>query len=397
MISEPVFFHVDLDAFFASVEQLDNPAYRGKPVIVGGDPGKRGVVSTCSYEARKFGVHSAMPMVRAVSLCPHAVFLPGRMHRYAEKSREVMDIFDSYSPFVQQMSIDEAFVDMTGTTNLFGPVGETARRLKQDVREKTGLTVSVGVASNRYIAKIASGLSKPDGLVVVPMGEEAAFMSRLRLKDVWGIGEKTRARLEDSGLSTVASILSCSETLLQGILGSGGGSFLHTVIRGVDPGLFVGESATRSLSSEHTFAEDVIDGDALETALLELSSEVMYRMLDAGLSGRTVHLKIRYSDFRTVSIQETFDRSITDTGDLFARAKGLLAKKRERTVPVRLLGVGIFNVTDEPLPEQGDLFAPRGSGRQRKVEEALLALSRKRGKKLVTRARLIGPSEGNDE
>jgi DNA polymerase-4 len=397
MTAEPVFFHVDLDAFFASVEQLDNPAYRGKPVIVGGDPGKRGVVSTCSYEARTFGVRSAMPMARAVSLCPHAIFLPGRMHRYAEKSREVMEIFDTFSPHVQQMSIDEAFVDMTGTTRLFGPVNETARRLKKEVHEKTGLTVSVGIASNRYIAKIASGLSKPDGLVLVPHGEEAAFMSRLRLKDVWGIGEKTRARLEDTGLSTVASILSCSELLLQGILGPGGGTFLHTVIRGIDPGLFVGESATRSLSSEHTFAEDVIESETLETTLLELSSEVMYRMLDANLSGRTVHLKIRYSDFRTVSIQETFDRSVTDTGDLFTRAKGLLGKKLERTVPVRLLGVGLFNVVDEPLPEQQDLFESGNSKKQRKVEEALLALSRKRGKKMVTRARLIAPTNGNDE
>jgi DNA polymerase IV len=259
------------------------------------------------------------------------------------------------------------------------------------------LTVSVGVAPNRYVAKIASGLSKPDGLVIVRAGDEAAFMTRLRLKDVWGIGEKTRARLEESGLATVEQILACSESLLQGILGPGGGTFLHTVIRGIDPGLFVGESATRSLSSERTFAEDVIDADALETTLLELSSEVMYRMLDAGLSGRTVHLKIRYSDFRTVSIQETFDRSVRDTGDLFARAKGLLARKLERTVPVRLLGVGIFNVTDEPLPEQGDLFESRDTGRQRKVEEALLALSRKRGKKLVTRARLIDSAEGPDE
>lgn len=389
MNAEPVFFHVDLDAFFASVEQLDNPEYRGKPVIVGGDPAKRGVVSTCSYEARKFGVHSAMPMVRAVTLCPHAIFLHGNMHRYAEKSREVMRVFDGFSPSVQQISIDEAFIDMTGTERLFGPPADTARRLKALVKEKTGLTVSVGVAPNRYIAKIASGLSKPDGLVIVRPGEEAAFMERLRLKDVWGIGEKTRERLESAGLSTVESILGCSEPLLQSILGPAGGSYLHMVVRGVDPGICAGESATRSLSSERTFSEDIQERETLETALLDLSSEVMYRLIDEGLSGKTVHLKIRYADFRTVSVQETGDVSVSDTADLFSRAKTLLERKLERGNPVRLLGIGVFNVTDEPGPEQQDLFDSGTSARRRKVEEALHALSKKRGKKLVTRARLL--------
>lgn len=395
MSAAPVFFHVDLDAFFAAVEQLDNPAYRGKPVIVGGEIGKRGVVSTCSYEARKFGVHSAMPMNKAVALCPDGIFLRGRMGRYHEKSREVMNIFDSFSPSVRQMSVDEAFLDMSGMERLFGSSEESARALKQKVQAETGLTVSVGAAPNRYIAKIASGLSKPDGLVVVNPGDEALFMSRLRLKDVWGIGEKSRARLEDAGLATVPSILACSEGLLQGLLGPAGGSFLFSVIRGIDTGIFIGESASHSISGEHTFEYDIGDIEAIETALLELSSDVMYRLLDEGLSGRTVHLKLRYSDFRTVSIQETGDKNINDTGDLYGRALALFLKKYDRSAPIRLLGVGIHNVMEGGRNDQLDLFDTGTAKRKRKVEEAIHALSLKRGKKMVTRARLI-ESTGKD-
>jgi DNA polymerase-4 len=391
MTMQPVFFHADLDAFFASVEQLDNPSYRGKPVIVGGDPKSRGVVSTCSYEARKFGVHSAMPMARAVQLCPQAIFLPGRMHRYHEKSREVMDVFASFSPDVQQLSVDEAFLDMTGTERLFGLPGETAKRLKQAVRDRTGLTVSIGVAANRYIAKIASGRSKPDGLFIVAPGDEARFMAALPLKDVWGVGEKTRERLQAAGLSTVPALLECSEPLLRGLLGQAGGTFLHTVLCGTDPGIFAGERSSRSMSTEHTFACDIVDTDALDTALLELSSEIMFRLLDEGLSSKTVHIKIRYADFRTVSAQETGDTAISDSTDLFARARTIFGKKYERGNPVRLLGLGVFNVTDGKEPEQRDLFDDGKNDRRRMVEEAVHTLAKKRGKRdIVTKARLVG-------
>jgi len=389
MTVKPIFFHVDLDAFFASVEQFDNPDYRGKPVIVGGDASSRGVVSTCSYEARRYGVHSAMPMARAVALCPQAIFLHGRMHRYSEKSREVMRILSDFSPSVQQISIDEAFLDMSGTERLFGKPEDVAKKLKKRVQDETGLTVSVGVAANRYIAKISSGLSKPDGLVIVSSGEEESFMKKLRLKDVWGVGEKTRTRLEESGLSTVTAIHDCSESLLRGILGEAGGSFLYTVVRGIDPGICTSASASRSISSEYTFPTDLTDIETMETTILDLSSDLMYRLLDEGYSSRTVHIKIRYGDFTTVSIQETSDRNILDTGDLFSRAKNLFNKKYNRFQPIRLIGIGIYNLTEKPIPEQIDLFADKPSGNQRKVEEAIHALTKKRGKKMVTRARLI--------
>ncbi len=386
---EPVFFHVDLDAFFAAVEQLDHPEYRGKPVIVGGEVGKRGVVSTCSYEARKYGVRSAMPMHRAVELCPDAIFLRGRMSRYYEKSREVMAVLADFSPDVAQMSVDEAFLDMTGTKLLFGEPEQAARSLKRQVHERTGLTVSVGVAPNRYIAKIASGLSKPDGLVVVRPGEEAAFMAALRLKDVWGIGEKTRDRLVAAGLSSVESILACSEALLGTVIGEAGGRFLHSVVRGRDPGVFEGEATTRSISTERTFGADIVDPECIENALFELSSELMFRLLDEGLSGRTVHVKIRYGDFRTVSCQETGDLTVNDTGDLFDRATRIFLKKWERGNPVRLLGLAIYNVREGRDGDQRSLFDHDGADRKRKVEETVHALAKKRGKRLVTRGRLI--------
>lgn len=393
----PFYFHVDLDAFFASVEQLDNPSYRGKPVIVGGDPGKRGVVSTCSYEARKFGVHSAMPMVRAVQLCPQAIFVRGRMHRYCEKSREVMRIFSDFTPDVRQISVDEAFLDITGTEKLFGPPENAARLLKERVHSETGLTVSVGAASNRYIAKIASGLSKPDGLVVVSPGSEGAFMAGLSLKDVWGIGKKSRERLEAAGVGTIPQLLDCSLPLLQGLLGASGGHFLYTALRGTDPGIYREEASSRSLSSERTFAEDLTDRSDIETALLEIAEEVMYRLRQEGASGRTVHVKIRYQDFSTVSVQESRDRRIRDSLELYTEAKRLFERKYERGTPVRLLGIAVCNISSETEAEQQDLFDTGASDKKRKVEEAIFALSEKRGKRIATRARLVERKREEDE
>lgn len=393
----PIFFHADLDAFFASVEQLDNPEYRGKPVIVGGEKGKRGVVSTCSYEARKFGVHSAMPMVKAELLCPHAIFLRGHMARYQEKSREVMNIFSQWSPEVQQISVDEAFLDMTGTERLFGSADNTAKKIKAQIEKETGLTISIGIAANRYIAKIASGLSKPDGLVVVPQGTEKAFMELLPLHKVWGVGEKTRERLENAGLKTVPSLLCCSETLLQGLIGKAGGSFLFSVIRGNDPGIFVGEAASHSISSEKTFARDVEEQEVIETVILDLASDIQFRLLSEGLSGRTVHVKIRYSDFRTVSIQDTSDINIKDIDDLFQRALFLFRKKYEKQEAVRLIGIGVFGVTTEHNADQMDLFESSSLDKRRKVEKAVHSLAKKRGKNSLTRARLLNTGKEDIE
>lgn len=384
------FFHVDLDAFFSSVEQLDHPEYRGKPVIVSGQ-GKRGVVSTCSYEARRFGVHSAMPKAKAQQLCPHGIFLPPDMHRYHEKSKEVMEVFHRYSADVQRLSIDEAFLDMTGTEKLFGPIEETAKRLKKEILSETGLSVSVGVAQNKYIAKIASGFMKPDGLTIVLDKDVKAFMESLPLKDVWGVGKKTRERLEGAGLKTTKSILSVSENLLKSVLGDAAGHFLYSAVRGIDPGFFSTQPAEKSISNEKTFEHDIQDFNILETILFDLSQELTYRMFEENVTSRTVSIKIRYGDFRTTTAQSTAEESVNDSQDLFQRLKTLFAKKYEKGMPVRLLGAGLQNITDGRLPAQKELFES-GREKKRSVEEAVYKLSKKMGKKIVTRARLINNS-----
>jgi DNA polymerase-4 len=229
----PYFIHADLDAFYASVEQLDHPEYRGKPVIVGGLPGdRRSVVSTASYEARVFGVHSAMPIAEAVRLCPQGIFLRGNMARYREKSGEIMAIFGGFSPSVQQLSIDEAFLDITGTRGLFGPPDVLADGLKEQVRRETGLTVSVGLASNKYIAKIASGLSKPDGKSIIPPGGEEAFMLSLPVNKIWGAGPKSQELFAVHGFKTCADLHGLSEEALVSIFGDAFGLFLYRAVRG---------------------------------------------------------------------------------------------------------------------------------------------------------------------
>ncbi|HRY80223.1 MAG TPA: DNA polymerase IV, partial [Spirochaetia bacterium] len=252
-------FHVDMDAFYASVEQLDRPELAGMPVIVGAAPGHRGVVSTCSYEARAFGVHSAMPISEAVRLCPGGIFLPVRMERYLELSRTVMDILGEFSPDLRQISVDEAFLDMTGTEGLWGAPREAATRLKEEVRNRTGLTVSVGAASNRYIAKIASGFRKPDGLTIVPPGGEEEFMSGLPIGKLWGAGEKTQERFRELGIRSVPQLRAIGKAGLSALFGNAGGAFLYAAACGQDPGIFRTEPGSRSMSTERTFGRDIAD------------------------------------------------------------------------------------------------------------------------------------------
>lgn len=376
-MSSRMYLHVDLDAFFASVEVLDNPELKGKPLIVGGLPGeRRSVVSTCSYEARKYGVHSAMPINRAYELCPQAVFVHGRMERYHEKSQEVMSVFRDFSPDVMQMSIDEAFIDITGTELLFGSPDTLARTLKKEVLEKTGLTVSVGIATNRYVAKIASGLKKPDGLCYVPAGEEEKFMLSLPLDKLWGIGTKSRERLNACGIYTIPEIHAISETALKELFGEASGTFLYRSVRGMDVEHFGDETKSRSMSAERTFCFDLTDIYAIETELLHLSYDVMFRVLKAKVNSKTVCLKIRYEDFTTVTVTESSTRIVSSIEDLFERACRLFHKKAERGRGIRLLGLGLQNIADGLESEQGELF-DFGEKKQRSVETAVLKLHQK--------------------
>ena len=369
MDKEKVFFHVDIDAFFASVEQLDNPEYRGKPVIVGGQS-ERGVVSTCSYEARQFGVHSAMPILQAKKLCPSGIFLRGRMGRYHEKSKEVMAIFKDFTPEVKQISVDEAFLNMTGMEKILGKPKDSALLLKKTVKEKTGLTVSIGCAQTKYIAKIASGRSKPDGLFIVPAGAEIDFMKSLSLKDVWGVGGKTRERLISAGLTTVAKILNSSEHLLQSILGNASGSFLFQAVRGELYDVFSDDVKSHSISTERTFEHDLFSHADIDDVIFYLASELMYRIFDEKVKGKTVSVKIRYNDFTTVSVQSTGE-VVNDTQDLFERAKELFYKKFDNKTPIRLLGLCIMTI-ESAIPEvQTELFYSEKNVKKRKIEETM--------------------------
>jgi DNA polymerase-4 len=371
------FIHADLDAFYASVEQLDHPEYKGKPVIVGGLPGdRRSVVSTASYEARKFGVHSAMPLVQALKLCPQGIYLRGTMERYREISGQVMAILGDFSPDLRQLSIDEAFLDISGTEKLFGPPELLAKKLKAAVREQTGLTVSVGIASNKYLAKIASGLSKPDGLYHVAPGAEEAFMRALPVGKIWGAGEKTQALFKSRGLKTGDDIFRLSRSSLSAIFGAAFGSFLYRAVRGEAAENFETERGEHSMSAERTFPYDLYDRFAIETALLDICETLWWRLLGEELRSRTVQVKIRYKDFTTELGRESSPTPLVSLNDLYTRVLALFRKKYRSGRGLRLVGAGLANLEKGNLPRQGDLFG-EDSEKERNLEKAILAINKK--------------------
>ncbi len=384
------YLHVDLDAFFASVEQLDNPELRGKPVIVGGKPeDRRSVVSTASYEARAFGVHSAMPVFQAYRLCPQGIFVHGRMHRYSELSHQIMNIFRDYSPDVDQMSIDEAFIDLTGTEKLFGPPEETAHAIKARVKAETGLTVSVGLASTKYLAKIASGLSKPDGFYHIKAGSEESFMLNLPLNKVWGLGPKSLELIRSKGFNSTRDIFERDYETLEFLFGKNMAGFLYNVVRGIEKESFNREAKTHSISAENTFPYDLTDIYTIETELLELAHGVFFRLLKEESYSRTAMVKIRYDDFSTCTVQETVDRNIITLDSFFEIIKKLFEKRYEKGRGIRLLGVGFENVVTEEKPYQQDLFSLNNDEKKQAVEKAILTLSKKHPEIKVSKARTI--------
>ncbi|MFW5694899.1 MAG: DNA polymerase IV [Alkalispirochaeta sp.] len=354
MASVSTIFHVDMDAFYASVEQRDFPELRGKPVLVGGD-GKRGVVAACSYESRVYGVHSAMPMAEAVRRCPNAVVVPVRMDRYRELSQAIMQRFSNFSPVVQAISVDEAFLDMTGTERLMGPPRDVAMRLKREIRDTTGLTISVGIGTSRFIAKLASDVDKPDGLHQVPPGTEAEFVLTLTLKDLWGLGSRTRRRLEALGISTVAELRNQRIEFLRGHFGDASGQFLYAIARGEDPGIYSGTRDRHSISAEETFPENISDSHQLRRHMLQLAEEVFHRSITEGWLGKTVQVKYRFPPFETHTVSRTLSRQLSGSVELADLAMELLEGKR-RMRPLRLLGVGISGHLDEQPDAQGELF-----------------------------------------
>ncbi len=343
--------HLDMDAFYASVEVLDNSALRGKPVIVGGGL-KRGVVSAASYEARKFGVHSSIPMAKARRLCPHGVFLPVRMERYKEVSDRVFGIFRRYTPLVEPVSLDEAFLDVTASVRLFGTPEEIARKIRAEVRSETGLTVSAGVATSKLVAKIASDMNKPDGLTVVSPGREKEFLGPLQVGRLWGVGDVTRGVLAEMGVQKIGDLAALPEDTVVRKLGKHG-AHLHRLAHGIDDRDVEAEREIRSMGREETFDEDIREILALRKRLLDIATRTAARLRSHGLKGRTVALKVKFSDFRLVTREVTLPLGIDDGGEIFRQALTLLEKTKAGTKPVRLLGIYLSNFGGDPVRDAG--------------------------------------------
>ena len=377
--------HCDLDAFYASVEQRDHPEYRGKPVIVGGLAHERGVVSAASYEARAFGVRSAMPLRMAARLCPHGTFVRGDPERYAEASDAVMALFLEHTPLVQPISLDEAFLDVTGTAHLFGGPVAIANGLKRLSRERLGLVLSVGVASNKLCAKVASDLRKPDGLVVVAPGTEAAFLAPLPLSRLWGVGPKTREVLEGWGLRTIGDLASFDLAALDARFGEHGTTIADRA-RGIDDGTVEPWEAAKSMSHEHTFDRDTLDATEIERMLLRLSEGVGKRLREASVRARTISLKLRVAPFETRTRQRTVAQATNDDLTIYRIARALLRdalsedRDHGRVSPVRLIGVQASGLVEG---EQLGLF---DAARASRLNAALDAVRKRFGDDALDRA-----------
>lgn len=335
--------HVDMDAFFVSVEEIFNPSLIGKPVVVGGKANQRGVVSAASYAARKFGVHSAMPLRTAARLCPQAIFVEGHMSRYVEFSRKIFDILQKFSPQVEMASIDEAYIDLSGTERLFGPPLRTAHMLHEAIRAETKLRCSLGVAPSRMVAKVSSDQAKPNGVLYIVPGQEASFLAPLEVRKIPGVGKKTEAALHRLGIRRVGDLAALEEHFLASHFGRWGLA-LAGKAKGEDAGAWfdsevgAGEQP-KSISHEHTFSVDVAEGGQLETTLLKLSEMVSRRLREQSLYARTVQLKLRYQDFSTITRACTLDHATQLDREVSTAVIGLFRQAWDRRTPIRLLGV----------------------------------------------------------
>ena len=361
--------HVDMDAFYASAEQLDNPELIGKAVIVGGNPKQRGVVSAASYEARKFGVHSAMPMSRAIKLCPHAIVMPVRMKRYAELSKQIHAIFEEYTPQIEPISLDEAFLDVTGSLKLFDTAEKICRDIKRQIKEKLGLVASVGVATNKFLAKLASDLDKPDGFVVITEENKQQILDPLPVSKIWGVGKVTEKALKSKGINTIEQIRKASSHILRNILGDQTPHMLR-LAQGIDNREVESNREAKSISSEQTFATDIIDKDILLDVLLHQVEDVAQRLRMNNLEAKTITLKLRYDDFRTITRSNTFEHPTNITKTLWQKAEQVFWDwYRKSAGPLRLLGFGASGLR-EAGSGQHQLFSEPEQEKQKRLDEA---------------------------
>jgi DNA polymerase-4 len=385
-----------MDAFFASVEQLDDPDLQGRPVVVGAPPDKRGVVSAASYEARKYGIHSAMPSREAYRRCPNAVFVPVNSARYRELSDEVFGIFERFTPFIEPLSIDEAFLDVTGARNLFGSGRRIAALIKEAIKKETGLTGSVGVAKNKFLAKLASDLEKPDGLVVVPEEEARirSFLAPMPCSSIWGVGRVTRRCLESIGIRTIGDIQTADVERLAAVIGKGMAEHIKLLANGIDDRQIETDREEQSISREHTFLEDCSDISAVERVLTGLAGDVGRQVRHAEKYATVAHLKLRWKSFRTISRQKAFARPSCDDYTLKEMALRILRAENVNQ-PVRLVGFGVSGLQERGTrPVQLDFLDSETEELQARRENLSHVVDRIREK---FGHESIGPAEGDLE
>jgi DNA polymerase-4 len=381
--------HLDIDAFYPSVEVLDHPELKGKAVIVGG-PKERGVVSSASYEARQFGVHSAQPTATAMRLCPKGIFLPVRMARYKEVSGQVFKIFHLFTPLVEPVSIDEAFLDVTGSKRLFGQPKEMAATIKRQVREETGLTISAGLAPSKFVAKIASDLEKPDGLTVVWPDRVQAFLAPLPIDKMWGVGKQTQDRLHRLGIRTIGDLSHFPPEVLEDHFGKHG-TKMHQLAMGIDERAVIPWSEAKSVGHEETFSQDILEPEAARKEILSLAEKVARRMRREGVSGRTITLKVKHADFVQVTRSTTLAALTSDGHTIFSTACELMEKTDVGRRPVRLLGVSVSQLSHSSIStEQLSLFGEGETLSKRKeLNAALDSVSERFGEDALRPATLL--------
>ncbi len=375
--------HVDMDAFFAAIEQLDNAEYRHKPLIIGGAKDAiRGVVSTCSYEARKYGVHSAMPIKKAVKLCPNGIFIPGRMARYQAVSKQIHELFYHFSPLVESLSIDEAFIDMTGCEHFYPSIEAIGQAIKTEIMSKTGLTCSVGIAPNKFLAKLASEWQKPNGLTIIRSQQIDEFLVSLPVEKLWGVGSKTKEVLKQYKIDTVSDLRQHSLKWLKDNLGEKFGQHLYNLARGIDNRKVEPYSEVKSISQEITFEHDRDSQDFLKSQMAQMAEKVGSRLRKQQLYARTITIKVRFGDFHTITRSSTLDYAVSDDDSIFNTGWKLFLKIP--TAPIRLLGIGASNLSDN---QQLSLF--ENTTETNKLAQVMDQINQKYNNKLVTKGRTL--------
>ncbi len=376
--------HIDMDAFYASIEERNRPELFGKPVIVGGSPEERGVVAAANYKAREFGVHSAMPAKKARKLCPDATFLTPRIHYYAEISEQIHHIFKRYTPLVEPLSLDEAFLDATGSEKLFGDSETIGRRIKQEIKEELHLCASVGIAPNKFVAKVASDLGKPDGFLVVKPQDVQAFLAPLPVRRLWGVGKVGEQVLAKKGIRTIGQLRQQPRRMVQGLFGLWGGQ-LWDFAHGRDDRAVIPDHQVKSISNEKTFEKDLHDFDVLKSHLVALTEQVAWRIRRHDLFAQTVEIKIRFSDFKTITRSKTLSKASHTTQDLLRVAVDLLKTNlKKKHLGVRLVGMGVSHlVSGEQV--QGELFLDEANQKQKRIDVATDLIRSKYGKSALKR------------